>query len=206
MAKKQQIILLHGTNALTANTANLVQGEVAVYNAANAKDVEFYATDVNGNLATFQTKAATQAAIDAAKGNVELEIAALEGQLSAETSARESADNALAGRLDVIEGEGEGSIKKAVADEKSRAEGKEGELAQSITNEATARAEAIAAVTAAYKLADEALGGRIDTIVNAKPVYEIDVVGDHGDKVVVTKTENKYELNFDEFVIDGGTY
>lgn len=39
--------------------------------------------------------------------------------VAAEADLRDAADDALAGRLDVIEGEGEGSIKKAVADAKT---------------------------------------------------------------------------------------
>ena len=41
----------------------------------------------------------------------------IDDDVKAEADLREAADNALDGRLDVIEGEGEGSIKKAVADE-----------------------------------------------------------------------------------------
>ena len=68
MAKKQQIILLHGESQLTANTitdgkALLVNGETAVFNAEKAEDVEFYATAKDGSLATFQTAAKTNAAI-----------------------------------------------------------------------------------------------------------------------------------------------
>ena len=48
----------------------------------------------------------------------ESDIASAQG-LSDEIAARKDADTALDGRLDVIEGEGEGSIKKAVADAKS---------------------------------------------------------------------------------------
>ena len=53
----------------------------------------------------------------------------VEKAIEDEAKAREDADKALADRLDIIEGEAEGSIKKAVADEKSRAEGAEAALA-----------------------------------------------------------------------------
>lgn len=54
--------------------------------------------------------------------------------VKAETDNRVAADNVINGRLDVIEGTGEGSIKKAVADEKSRAE----EAEQALANRAEA--------------------------------------------------------------------
>ena len=58
----------------------------------------------------------------------------LEGKISAEKTRAEKAESALDGRLDVIEGEGEGSIKKAVAAEKTRAEGAESALSGRITS------------------------------------------------------------------------
>ena len=72
-------------------------------------------------------------------------------------------------RLDVIEGEGEGSIKKAVKDEQDRAVAKENELNQAIATE-KGRAEAaeqeladdIADEADARAAADEALQGKID--------------------------------------------
>ena len=60
MSKKQQIILLHGTSQLTTNVKDgkqvLAQGEVAIYNAADNKDVEIYATNVNNELVAFPSK------------------------------------------------------------------------------------------------------------------------------------------------------
>ena len=61
MSKKQQIILLHGTSKLTANTITdgvnlLTQGEVAIYNAAKKEDVEIYATNNANELVAFPSK------------------------------------------------------------------------------------------------------------------------------------------------------
>lgn len=75
MAKKQQIILLHGNHQLTANTNTtggtiLVNGEVAVFNAQDAKNVEIYATAANGDLATFVTKDAVADIVDAAVSGI----------------------------------------------------------------------------------------------------------------------------------------
>lgn len=66
-----------------------------------------------------------EAAISTAVGNAKTE---LEGKISDEATRATAAENALDGRLDVIEGEGEGSIKKAVKDEQDRAEGAESAL------------------------------------------------------------------------------
>ena len=74
-------------------------------------------------------------AISTAVGNAKTE---LEGKISDEVTRAEAAENALDVRLDVIEGEGEGSIKKAVKDERDRATGVEGELSGRINTLATA--------------------------------------------------------------------
>ena len=149
MAKKQQIILLHGTSALTENTPGLVQGEVAVYNAAEAKDVEIYATNSKDEIVAFQSKAATQAAIDAVNANVELEVAALEGALSAETEARKAADSAITEAYEAADAA----------------------LGKRIDDEVTARTEdvrllnvALSAETEAREGADEAMDARVKAI------------------------------------------
>ena len=56
----------------------------------------------------------------------------LEGKITAEKTRAEKAESELDGRLDIIEGDGEGSIKKAVKDEQDRAEGAESALSDRI--------------------------------------------------------------------------
>jgi hypothetical protein len=80
------------------------------------------------------------------------EEARIAGLVATEQGRAEDAEEALAGRLDVIEGEAEGSIKKAVADAKVAIEG---ELAD----------------TDAKTLA--ALNDRIDTVVAETKTYEM---------------------------------
>ena len=58
----------------------------------------------------------------------------LEGKISAEKTRAEAAESELDRRLDVIEGEGEGSIKAAVAAEQTRATTEEGKLSGRITS------------------------------------------------------------------------
>ena len=91
---------------------------------------EFLSVDANGLKIS-----GIAAAISSAKTE-------LEGKISAEKTRAEAAENALDVRLDVIEGEGEGSIKAAVKAEKTRAEG-----------------------------AESALSGRIDTLVTASHTH-----------------------------------
>ena len=72
-----------------------------------------------------------EAAISTAVGNVKTE---LEGKISDEATRAEAAESALDGRLDVIEGTGEGSIKAAVKAEQDRATGAESALSDRIDN------------------------------------------------------------------------
>ena len=86
---------------------------------------EFLSVDANGlKISGIAT------AISSAKSE-------LEGKISAEKTRAEAAENALDVRLDVIEGEGEGSIKAAVKAEHDRATDAESALSVRIDNLAT---------------------------------------------------------------------
>lgn len=114
-------------------------------------------------------------------------------EIAAEKSAREAADNVLSGRLDVVEGEGEGSIKKALQDAKAhtnaevvklqnadsaldvRVKANEDALALVDGKIATAKGEAVSEannfteveigkIDAAFKEADTAIKGRLDSL------------------------------------------
>lgn len=116
--------------------------------------------------------------------------------IAAETQARETAVNGLSGRLDVIEGTGEGSVKKALQDAKAytdtkisevnganaalevRVAANEGALAlvdgkiDTAKNEAINTAKShtnseIAKIDAAFKEADTAIKGRLDSLESA---------------------------------------
>ena len=87
---------------------------------------EFLSVDANGlKISGIGT------AISTAVGDAKTE---LEGKISAEAERATAAENALDVRLDVIEGEGEGSIKAAVAAEQTRATTEEGKLSGRITS------------------------------------------------------------------------
>ena len=66
----------------------------------------------------------------------------IEERIKIEKDRAESAESGLAGRLNTIEGTGEGSIKKAVADEAKLRDDADKDLAKKITDEATARTKA----------------------------------------------------------------
>lgn len=116
--------------------------------------------------------------------------------IAAETQARETAVNGLSGRLDVIEGTGEGSVKKALQDAKAytdtkisevnganaalevRVAANEGALAlvdgkiDTAKNEAINTAKShtnseIAKIDTAFKEADTAIKGRLDSLESA---------------------------------------
>ena len=91
---------------------------------------KFLTVDANGlKISGIET------AISTAVGNAKTE---LEGKISDEVTRAEAAESALDGRLDVIEGEGEGSIKAAVKAEQDRAIGAESALSGRIDTLATA--------------------------------------------------------------------
>lgn len=143
MAKKQQIILLHGNQQLTANTANLVMGEVAVYNAPKAEDVELYATGADNNLAVFQTAAKTQAGIQAVKDLVD--------DLKEDLGLVESGKSVVE-RVETLE-QSATTLDAAIKAEVERATGAETDLNTAITDEAS-RAKRI----------EEGLSGRIKAV------------------------------------------
>lgn len=121
-------------------------------------------------------------------GNVNEAILAVKELLNAEVQRSTAKDNehdsAIAdhkSRLETIEGEGEGSIKKAVKDEQDRAVAKEGELDAAIKAEASradaaekALQKAISDEETARKEADNALSERITTNKNAIDLLNAD--------------------------------
>ena len=89
--------------------------------------------------------------------------------LSAEKTRAEGVEKALAGRLTVVEGEGEGSIKKALQDAKSYTDGKigtiPGQVGQTTTSTVVAYVDAkVAAEQKRASDAESALDGRLDAI------------------------------------------
>ena len=109
MAKKQQIILLHGSEKFTDKTL-LVKGEVAIEHGSSAAAVKMHTLDNNGEIATF----ASQAYIDNEATGIKNRV-----------QANETALATLNGDVDTA-----GSVAKAVNDAKS-------ELSTKIDNSVT---------------------------------------------------------------------
>ena len=90
--------------------------ELAATDAANLKDAKAYADQEDAKIEAILGHKAIEGG-EAATGLC-ADVAANAAAIAAEATARQAADTALDGRLDTIEGEGEGSIKKALADAK----------------------------------------------------------------------------------------
>lgn len=88
--------------------------------------------------------------------------------ISNEVTRATGAEEALDGRLDVIEGEGEGSIKKAVADEAAIARAAEQANAAAISGEKTRAEGQEAAIRSEFAAADTALDGKITAEATAR--------------------------------------
>ena len=88
MAKKQTIILTHGSSAPTTATTGYVQGEVLVQHGNDALNTALHTLDENGNWVTFPSKDWVNTEIG------KLEIGSVNGEI-----------NALKGRVEITEGE-----------------------------------------------------------------------------------------------------
>ena len=171
--RKHQLIHLHGTtqlDAVKAEAAGMVAGEIAVMNAAEAGKSEIYVLTADGKgVETFITKAAIEgldaAVLSAAKSDAATKASA------AQEAAQDYADGIkenLQGQIDAIVGDGEGSIADQIAEVKS-------ELTQDIATaksaaEATAKGyadDAQAAAIASGKTYADGIVGDLETSLNS---------------------------------------
>ena len=173
MAKQQQIILLHGTGQATSNEQlKLVQGEIAIRNAASKEESEIYSLTSGGDLVAFPSKAYVTKAIGDLNYSTTIEginqkISALE---SADTTIRNefaAADNAITSAYTALaatlRGEFEGADDAIVGDIEEINTVIEG-INTEITNLKTADTnleivykKADADIISAYTAADEAI-------------------------------------------------
>lgn len=98
------------------------------------------------------------------KAELNAKISANETAIATEKSARRAMDQTLANRLDVIEGEGEGSVKKALQDAKSYSDAELAKEVQDRTAAVNAVNAKVSELDAAYKNADTAINGRLDAL------------------------------------------
>ena len=108
-------------------------GSVSLSSLDERLDVLEGDATVEGSVAKAESdaKAYADAAVLVEKNRAEAEELVLSSAISAEETARESADTALSGRLDIIEGLGDGSVAKAEADAKAYADTKIADLVNS---------------------------------------------------------------------------
>lgn len=87
---------------------------------------------LSGRISVLETDPTTKAYVDGKvsmlQGEISTEQSARQSAVSSEASARQSADNALSGRLAVIEGSGAGSVAKSLVDAKAYADQKVSDL------------------------------------------------------------------------------
>jgi hypothetical protein len=166
MAKKQQIILTHGSATPNADVIKgLKLGEVLVQHAADAKEVALHTVNKEGDetaLISFPSKAY----VDDQIANVD--ASGITAAIAAEKTARENADKAINEKI----GDGFSSsntITKAIADETKARE-------------------------------DE------DTAIKGRLIDTIEITNTATNKITATKVNNTVTFNFDNMVIDGGTY
>ena len=169
MAKKQQIILTHGTGVPTYDKSKFAKGELLVRHASDEKDAALYtANDGESAFIAFPSKAYVDdqitkvdasgigAKIDALDSAYKAADKAINDKIgdgfdsnntvakaiSAETTARENADNAINAKFGtgIGTGENEKTVAAAIAAEKERAEGVEAGL-QAAVNLKVAQAD-----------------------------------------------------------------
>ena len=216
-----------------AELEQAIKDEAARAAAAEAKALEDAKKYTDDQILAADVPGQIQEAVDGMTAAVEAEAAradaaekALQTNINNEVTARESADNALDARLDVIEGEGEGSVKKALADAKSYADEKIAEVNGAAADlegrvkanedklagleNATVKAEIEAAQAAAEKHADDAITALVDSAPEAmntlnelakaindnKDVYDA-YVEEHATAMANMKTELQAEIDAD---------
>ena len=166
MAKKQQIILLHGTTQATSNEQlNLVQGEIAVRNATSKEESEIYSLTSDDKLVAFPSKEYVAkaisdlnygstiesintkiAALETADANIRKDFAAADANI---TTAYTAADTAV---MKTLRSEFEGADSAITAD----IEGINTEI-EGINTEIEGLKTADANIISAYTAADAAI-------------------------------------------------
>lgn len=117
--------------SLDAEVSRAQAAEAALQSELDAEEARAAAAEASlaSDIEAEETRAlAAEAALSAA---IAAEEAARIAAVSAEQAARQAADSALSGRLDVIEGSGEGSVAKAESDAKAYADQKIADLVNS---------------------------------------------------------------------------
>ena len=169
------------------NTLETKVGENSVIDTITTEiqNLDSTATSTNGNFVNITVVETdgklTSASVDESALNTKIQ--AIEKSVADEASARAAADEALDGRLDIIEGEGEGSIKKAVAD---------------VVNGATEGYRTLSELETKIKALDDAVGegGSVSTqIQNAINLLDSTATSTNGQLINITVVEENGKLS-----------
>ena len=225
------------TSANTIKTAiDGVQTQINDLGKTYATDAELSSavTALEGKIAEAKT-AATTKVVEGTDANNQLLITSATGDtgntytINLTNVAKADDLSALDGRVQTIEGTGEGSVKKALSDAKSYADGivatektarenadttLSNRLGTGVTTASTATAQFAAinnklgtGITASNTATAQinGLDNRINTIEGAY-VKSATVTNTATNKITASVASNTLTLNFDSMVIDGGTY
>ena len=169
------------------NTLETKVGENSVIDTITTEiqNLDSTATSTNGNFVNITVVETdgklTSASVDESALNTKIQ--AIEKSVADEASARSTADDALDGRLDIIEGEGEGSIKKAVAD---------------VVNGASAGYQTLKELQTKIEALDSAVGegGSVSTqIQNAIDLLDSTATSTNGQLINITVVEENGKLS-----------
>ena len=178
-ANEDAITLLNGSAGTSGSVANKVATEIAkIVNENNNGTIDtlneiasWIVNDTTG-AAKMQADIATLKGEETVEGSVKKALkdaktyadglnTTTNSTIAAEKTRAEAAEKALAGRLDVVEGTGDGSIKKALQDAKSYTDGKIGTIPAQVGE--TATSTVVAYVDAKVKAEEtRALGAESD--------------------------------------------
>ena len=111
MAKKQQIILLHGSEKFE-NKGLISQGELVIEHGASAIDVKLHTLDNAGEIATFASQAYVDKQVETINSSINFangRLDALEAEIDQEIIDRQNGDDTVRGEFaaadDVVRGE-----------------------------------------------------------------------------------------------------
>ena len=209
--KKQTIILTHGSLAPTAATTGFTQGEVLVQHAENSVDTSLYTLNEQNEWVRIPSKDYIDGQDEVLSGN----ISALEKQI--EDLNKDKADKStnisvaltgdVTGSGSVSLTGGTISIQAAVADNShTHISSNITDSISDLTKCTTTSAELVQGkVVKAVDVKVDALSETVGTI-NDSYVNEIVVTNTASNQITATKENHKYTFNFDNMVIDGGTY
>ena len=196
MAKKQQIILLHGSEKFTDKSL-ISKGELVIEHGAEAIDVKLHTLDNSGEIATFASQAYVDKQVENINGSINFangRLDALEAEIDQEIKDRQDGDNAVRGEFaaadDVVRGEF-AAADKALGEridatnanvtelngkldvEVAAREAADAALQGNIDAEAGAREEADNKIREDFKAVDDAIKAMVGTPDEGKTVVQM---------------------------------